>query len=90
MNKMMCTVVAMVISMFSFNASAGMDGYKNSPEYKSINSESREYLKKCLDNQDMSVSECMKETKKKMKEMKKEAKKEYKEERKMMKKHKDM
>ena len=90
MNKIICLSVAIVISMFSFNVSAGMDGYKNSPEYKAINSEARDYLKKCLDNEDMSVRKCMKETKKKMKEMKKEAKKEYKEERKMMKKHNEM
>ena len=48
MNKIICLSVAIVISMFSFNVSAGMDGYKNSPEYKAINSEARDYLKKCL------------------------------------------
>ena len=69
------------VCMFSISATAAFAGdshYKDSAEYKELDSQMRTHLQECLKNTQMTTGECMKDTKKTFKSQKKEIKKKYK------------
>ncbi len=72
------TVALLGISGADCMAGEHSHGYKNSDEYKKMDSNMRADLQSCLSNTQMSTHDCIKQTKGKYKEQKKMIKKEYK------------
>lgn len=78
MKKSLVLAVLACAGAFAFNAAAEHKPWKDTAEYKQIDTDARASLQNCLKDTKNLTKDCMKQTKKMMKERKKAVKKAYK------------
>lgn len=83
MKKIFALLTVALIGVAATDCLAGDASYKNSEEYKKMDSNMRTDLQSCLNNTAVSTKDCIKQTKEKYKEQKKAIKKKYKHQKKM-------
>ncbi len=83
MKKIFALLAVALIGISAADCMAGNHEYKNTEEYKKLDSNMRTDLQSCLSNTSMTTGDCIKQTKEKYKEQKKMIKKEYKHKMKM-------
>jgi len=78
MKKLLSVLSIGLIFLAAENCFAGDHSYKNTAEYQKLNDNMRTDLQNCLSGTQLSVKECIKQSKHNYKKQKKELKKKYK------------